>query len=168
MRCGLAATAAANGAPDESMAMRPPRSRTRVTRAAYRSVGAPGGRLPQPTTQSARSAPSARSRVVASSASTSADDRVGAGLVELRRRAVGLEDADVHPDRAAHRHGRVGDPGGVEQVLEQVALGSAARQHRDGRVALGCEGAGDVDALAARVDAAAASPGAPRRDGARR
>ena len=53
MRCGLAATAAANGAPEESMATRPPRSRTRLTRTAYRSAGAPGGRLPQPTTQSA-------------------------------------------------------------------------------------------------------------------
>ena len=62
----------------------------------------------------------------------------------------------------------VGDAGGVEQLVQQVALGAAAGQHGDGGGALGGERAGDVDALAAGVDAAARWRGAPRRGGARR
>ena len=165
MRCGRAATAAAIGAPEESTATRMPRSRTRVTSAAY-SVGGGAGRQAAAADDPVGAAGGVEGGVEQGVDLGRAEP--GAGLVELGRGAVGLEDADVHPQGAGDGDAATGDAGGVEQLVHQVALGAARGQDGDGVGALGGERAGDVDALAAGVDPARAWPGAPRRGAARR
>src|SRR5580765_2024863 len=78
---------------------------------------------------------------------------LGPWLVELGGGAVGLEDADVHPDAAGDGDAAVGDTGSVEELVHEVSLGTPGGEHGQGRGALRGEGTGHVDALAARVDA---------------
>jgi len=80
------------------------------------------------------------------------------GLVELGGRAVGFDDRDVHPSRPGDGDRGVCRARPAQQGLQQVPLGSAGGKHGEGLGAVGGQRAGDVDALAARVDPAVGRP----------
>ena len=78
--------------------------------------------------------------------------QLGAGLIELRRRPIGLDDRDVGADRSLDLDRHDLDPRLPQQGDEVLALGSADRDDRARRQIVGGKRARDVDALAAGID----------------
>ncbi len=75
-----------------------------------------------------------------------------AGLVELRRRAIGFDDCNVGTRGTGHRHRHDVDGFLGEQRDQVISLGARAGDDGAGLDAVCCQSARHVDALAAGID----------------
>ena len=131
--------------------MRTPSGRSRPTRRTYQSTGAPGGQRPG---EHGPAAPvGGESQLLGQRALYGGDlglAQAGAGLVELRRRPVGLGDGGVDSGRPGHGNGPTGQARqaeGLDRLEKRVARGGG--HQGGGLLAGGRQHAGDVDALPA-------------------